>query len=52
MELNYYEVFKVVLFKCKWVDIRIEREYKMDVYGYYMVNFLRFLFIGDEEVEL
>lgn len=51
MELNYYEVFKVVLFKCKWADTRTEREYKMDAYGHHMVNFLRFLPIGDEEVE-
>lgn len=51
MELNYYEVFKVVLFKCKWMDTRTERGYKQDVYGHHMVNFSRFLPTEEEEDE-
>ncbi|KAG7565800.1 hypothetical protein ISN44_As10g024300 [Arabidopsis suecica] len=47
IELNYYEVFKVVLFKCKWADTRTERGYKMDAYDHHMVNFSRLLHTGD-----
>ncbi|XP_018484525.1 uncharacterized protein LOC108855255 isoform X1 [Raphanus sativus] len=49
IELNYYEVFKVVLFKCKWADTRTERGYKIDVYGHHRVNFSRLLHSGDNE---
>lgn len=49
MELNYYEVFKVVLFKCKWADTRTDRGYKTDAYGHRMVNFSRLLHTGDNE---
>lgn len=51
MELNYYEVFKVVLFKCKWLDARTERGYKQDRYGHHMVNYSRFLSTEEEEDE-
>lgn len=47
IELNYYEVFKVVLFKCTWADTRTERGYKKDTYGHHMVNFSRLLHTGD-----
>jgi len=30
IELNYYGLFKVVLFKCKWADTTRERGYKKD----------------------
>lgn len=49
IELNYYEVFKVVLFKCKWADTRTERGYKMDAYGHHIVSFSRLLHSGDNE---
>ncbi|XP_019089821.1 PREDICTED: uncharacterized protein LOC104732468 [Camelina sativa] len=47
MKLNFYETFKVVLFKCKWVDSRTERGYKIDAYGHHMVNFSRLLHSGE-----
>ncbi|WVZ23715.1 hypothetical protein V8G54_002259 [Vigna mungo] len=40
IELNYYGRFKVVLFKCKWVDTKRERGY---------INFDRLIHIGDRE---
>lgn len=49
IELNYYEIFRVVLFKCKWADTRSSRGYKHDAYGHNMVNFDRLLHTGDEE---
>ncbi|CAA7025820.1 unnamed protein product [Microthlaspi erraticum] len=49
MELNYYEVFKVVLFKCKWANTCTDRGYKTDAYGHRMVNFSRLLHTGDNE---
>ncbi|CAN6923713.1 unnamed protein product, partial [Brassica oleracea] len=49
IELNYYETFRVVLFKRKWADTRSSRGCKHDVYGHNMVNFDRLLHTGDEE---
>lgn len=34
VELNYYEYFRVVLFKCIWADVRDSRGYKNDDFGH------------------
>ena len=52
MELNNYEVFKVVLFKCKWADTHTKRGYKIDAYCHHMVNFLCLLHTGDNEEDV
>lgn len=49
IELNYYETFRVVLFKCKWADTRNNRGYKQDIYGHSMVNFSRLLHAGNDD---
>ncbi|XP_019256426.1 PREDICTED: uncharacterized protein LOC109234832 [Nicotiana attenuata] len=39
VELNYYEEFKVVLFKCDWVVVTKGRGVKEDDLGFTLVNF-------------
>ncbi|KAH0709322.1 hypothetical protein KY284_010749 [Solanum tuberosum] len=39
VELNYYEKFKVVLFKCDWVDVTPGRGVMKDDLGFTLVNF-------------
>ncbi|CAN1145105.1 hypothetical protein LINPERHAP2_LOCUS14509 [Linum perenne] len=41
IELNYYERFRVVLFKCDWVDVERGNGVKKDKFGYTLVNFSR-----------
>lgn len=49
IELNYYEHFKVVLFKCDWADVHSQgRGVKTDDFGFTLVNFNRLLFKGHE----
>lgn len=52
LEVNYYDRFKAVLFKCQWADTRNNRGFKQDRYGHSLVNFSRLLHTGlDEEDE-
>nr|XP_016512510.1 PREDICTED: uncharacterized protein LOC107829577 [Nicotiana tabacum] len=46
VELNYYEAFKVVLFKCDWVDVTKGRGVKEDDLGFTLVNFSRLIDSG------
>ena len=41
IELDYYEGWKVVVFKCKWVDMWNGRGFKQDSFGFTLVNFNR-----------
>lgn len=41
IELDYLCKYKVVLFRCDWVDIRPSRGLKKDKYGFPLVNFSR-----------
>ncbi|XP_059292354.1 uncharacterized protein LOC132045788 [Lycium ferocissimum] len=47
VELNYYEEFKVVLFKCDWVDVTKGRGVKEDELGFTLVNFSHLIDSGD-----
>ena len=49
IELNYFEEFKVVLFKCDWVDITQGRGVKEDDLGFTLVNFSHLKNSGDRE---
>ncbi|XP_029146011.1 uncharacterized protein [Arachis hypogaea] len=49
IELNYFEEFKVVLFKCEWVDITKGRGVKKDDLGFTLVNFSCLIHTGDQE---
>ncbi|GJW02157.1 hypothetical protein Tco_1561013, partial [Tanacetum coccineum] len=41
IELEYVFGYKVVLFRCDWVDIRPSRGLKKDKYGFPLINFSR-----------
>ena len=45
-ELDYYENFKVVLFRCDWVDIKTPKGLKRDLNGFVLVNFSRLIHTG------
>ncbi|WMV49463.1 hypothetical protein MTR67_042848 [Solanum verrucosum] len=47
VELNYYEKFKVVLFKCDWVDVTQGRGVMKDDLGFTLVNFSHLIHSGD-----
>ncbi|VVB03953.1 unnamed protein product [Arabis nemorensis] len=49
LELNYYDSFRVVLFKCKWFNTRDARGYKKDDFGHTMVNFTHLIHTGNGE---
>ncbi|XP_019251295.1 PREDICTED: uncharacterized protein LOC109230226 [Nicotiana attenuata] len=49
VELNYYEKFKVILFKCDWVDVTKGRGIKEDDLGFTLVNFSHLTDSGDRE---
>ncbi|CAA7013323.1 unnamed protein product [Microthlaspi erraticum] len=49
IQLNYYDKFRVILFKCKWADTRDNRGYKRDIFGHHMVNFSRTIHSGAYE---
>ena len=40
IELNYFEKYRYVLFKCQWADIISGRGCKKDEFGFPLVNFL------------
>ena len=42
-EFNYYGIFKVVSFRCDWVDINSPRGLKQDANGFTLVNFSRLI---------
>ena len=47
IELNYFDKLRYVLFKCNWADINSSRGYKIDEYGFVLVNLARLIHIGD-----
>lgn len=47
VELNYYEEFKVVLFKCDWVDVTKGTGFKEDELGFTLVNISHLIDSGD-----
>ncbi|KAJ1375745.1 putative transposase, Ptta/En/Spm, plant [Sesbania bispinosa] len=49
IELNYYGLFKVVLFKCKWADTTHERGFRKDAWQFTSVNFSRCIHTGERE---
>lgn len=49
VELNYYEKFKVVLFKCNQVDVTKGRGVENDELGFTLVNFSCLADTGNRE---
>jgi hypothetical protein len=48
IELNYYGCFKVILFKCDWVDVHHSMGMKQDEFGFTLVNFSRLIHTGEK----
>ncbi|XP_039119539.1 uncharacterized protein LOC120255833 [Dioscorea cayenensis subsp. rotundata] len=46
IELDYFNKFKVVLFRCDWADVNNSRGLKKDRYGFTIVNFSRTIHTG------
>ena len=46
IELNYFEHFRIVLFKCDWFDTKQGRGVKKDALGFTLVNFSKLIQIG------
>ncbi|GMP88319.1 hypothetical protein CsSME_00040354 [Camellia sinensis var. sinensis] len=47
IELNYFDKLKYVLFKCNWADVNTSRGYKIDEYGFNLVNFSHLIHTGE-----
>ena len=46
IELNYFEHFRIVLFKCDWFDTKQGRGVKKDALGFTLVKFLKLIYTG------
>ena len=47
IELNYFEMFRVVLFKCNWVDVERGKGIKKDQLGFTLVNLSKLVHTGE-----
>ncbi|XP_039134228.1 uncharacterized protein LOC120271620 [Dioscorea cayenensis subsp. rotundata] len=47
IELDYFNKYKIVLFRCDWADISTSRGIKKDKFGFTMVNFSRLIHTGE-----
>jgi hypothetical protein len=47
IEVTYYDQTKYVLFRCDWADIRPNKGYKQDGYGFELVNFNNLIHTGE-----
>ena len=43
IELNYFNKYRYVLFKCQWIDVISGRGCKQDEFGFPLVNFSRLI---------
>ncbi|GLT53048.1 hypothetical protein SLA2020_263450 [Shorea laevis] len=48
IEIEYYDTTRYVLFKCDWADIKINKGYKEDEYGFSLVNFKNRIHTGEQ----
>ncbi|KAK9162599.1 hypothetical protein Syun_003501 [Stephania yunnanensis] len=46
IEIDYYRLFKVVMFKCDWVDIKSPKGLRKDANGCTLVNFSKLIHTG------
>ncbi|KAF7808003.1 uncharacterized protein G2W53_040164 [Senna tora] len=48
IELNYFDKYKVLLFRCDWVDVISGRGCMKDEFGFTLVNYKRLIHCGDQ----
>ena len=51
IELDYFDSFKYILFKCEWVGILSEKGYKIDEFGFSLVNFKHLIHVGEKLID-
>ncbi|OMO68751.1 Transposon, En/Spm-like protein [Corchorus capsularis] len=51
IELNYYNKFKVVLFRCDWADVTTSKGVKKDQFGFTLVNFSHLIHTGKQLID-
>ena len=51
IELDYFDSFKYILFKCEWVGILSEKGYKIDEFGFPLVNFKHLIHVGEKLID-
>ena len=49
IELNYYGHFKIVLFKCDWVNVHRTTGFKQDDFGFKLVNFSNLIHTSEKK---
>ena len=49
IELNYYGHFKIVLFKCDWVNVHCTTGFKQHEFGFKLVNFSNLIHTGEKK---
>ena len=48
IKLDYYGNFRVVLFKCDWVDVHHNSSIRQDEFGFTLVNFSHLIHTGEK----
>uniref|UniRef100_A0A2N9IH12 CRIB domain-containing protein n=1 Tax=Fagus sylvatica TaxID=28930 RepID=A0A2N9IH12_FAGSY len=51
IELDYFDSFKYILFKCEWVDVLSGKGYKIDEFGFPLVNFKHLIHVGEKLID-
>ena len=51
IELNYFDKYQYVLFKCQWVDVISGKGCKKDEFGFPHVNFSQLIHTGDQLID-
>ncbi|KAK5818373.1 hypothetical protein PVK06_023308 [Gossypium arboreum] len=51
IELDYYDKWKFVLFRCHWADVNTARGIKKDQFGFTMVNFSPLIHTGQQLID-
>ncbi|KAK5819573.1 hypothetical protein PVK06_024586 [Gossypium arboreum] len=51
IELDYYDKWKVVLFRCDWANVNTARIIKKDQFGFTKVNFSRLIHTGQQLID-
>ena len=45
-QIDYYRIFKAILFRCDWIDINSSRSLKKDANRFTLINFTRLIHTG------
>ena len=51
IELNYFDSLRYILFKCNWANVNTDRGYKIDEYGFPLVNFSHLIHVEKQVID-